>query len=259
MSRGVQHKLISRLEYRALDYCGHMKKYADNTRQERAKLVPFSHLTRPYSLMRGVTPMILGLHDESKNLGSALNAHSVVPIQLGPTDPQVPLANVEHKQHRCRYDDRVWPVAPTLGIGTTAPAAPMDIQFSSALGQENMFTLLRPNMPAPGMSYFKIGQSLSTKNAADIYYQHNGVSLDTNTLNFAFWGTGAKFTIQAGGNVGVGATSPANKFDVAGGMAVGATYGGGTTAGGTTAPSNGLIVQGNVGIGTNGTRLRDNT
>ena len=71
--------------------------------------------------------MSLGLHDESKKLGSALNAHSVVPIQLGPTGPQVPLANVEHKQHRCRYDDRVWPVAPTLGIGTTSPAYALDV------------------------------------------------------------------------------------------------------------------------------------
>jgi len=77
--------------------------------------------------------MILGLHDESKNLGSALNAHSVVPIQLGPTDPQVPLANVEHKQHRCRYDDRVWPVAPTLGIGTTAPGAKLEIAGTSGV------------------------------------------------------------------------------------------------------------------------------
>jgi hypothetical protein len=103
-----------------------------------------------------------------------------------------------------------------VGIGTTAPAAPLDFQSASSLGQENLFTILRPNMPAPGMNYFKIGQSLSTKNAADIYYQHNGVSLDTNSLNFAFWGTGARLTVQAGGNVGVGSTSPGQMLTVAG-------------------------------------------
>ena len=127
MSRGVQHKLISRLEYRALDYCGQLKKYADNTCQRRDKLTLLSHRTRRYGLKRGVTLMILGLNKESKNPGSAFNAHSVVPIQLGPTDPQVPLTNVEHKQHRCRYDDRVWPVAPTLGIGFTSPAAKLGV------------------------------------------------------------------------------------------------------------------------------------
>jgi len=52
------------------------------------------------------------------------------------------------------------------------------------------------------------------------------------------------------GHVGIGAIAPVNKLDVAGGLAIGATYGGGTSTGGTTAPVNGLIVQGNVGIGT---------
>ena len=126
MSRGVQHKLISRLECRALDYCGQLKKYADHTCQRRDKLTLLSHRTHRYGLKRGVTLMILGLNKESKNPGSAFNAHSVVPIQLGPTDPQVPLATVEHKQHRCRYDDRVWPVAPTLGIGTTVPTSALE-------------------------------------------------------------------------------------------------------------------------------------
>lgn len=47
------------------------------------------------------------------------------------------------------------------------------------------------------------------------------------------------------GNVGIGTTAVANKLDVEGGVAIGAGY-----SGTNAAPTNGLIVQGQVGIGT---------
>ena len=65
-----------------------------------------------------------------------------------------------------------------------------------------------------------------------------------------------RMRVTQDGNVGIGAIAPLNKLDVAGGMAIGATYGGGTSASGSTAPSNGLIVQGNVGIGTTAPRSK---
>ena len=51
-------------------------------------------------------------------------------------------------------------------------------------------------------------------------------------------------SIPSNGNLGIGITNPANKLDVAGGVAIGASYVG------NSAPSNGAIIQGNVGIGT---------
>ena len=59
-----------------------------------------------------------------------------------------------------------------------------------------------------------------------------------------------RMRIASTGNVGIGASAPNNKLDVAGSLAIGSTFGGGTSSSGSTAPTNGMIVQGNVGIGT---------
>jgi len=134
--------------------------------------------------------MILGLNKESKNPGSALNAHSVVPIQLGPTDPQVPLANVEHKQHRCRYDDRVWPVAPTLGIGTTTPGAPLWVNGSgTSAATANTAVFSAPNIG----SYTSVVHWGAT---GDVYWRSASSS-------------GKVILQDTGGNVGIGTTNPA--------------------------------------------------
>ncbi|HPR65485.1 MAG TPA: tail fiber domain-containing protein [Thermoanaerobaculia bacterium] len=57
--------------------------------------------------------------------------------------------------------------------------------------------------------------------------------------------SGSDMYSSVSGKVGIGTSTPANKMDVEGGMAIGATY-----SGSSAAPNNGLIVQGNVGIAT---------
>ncbi|RKZ31661.1 hypothetical protein DRQ36_01190 [bacterium] len=54
-----------------------------------------------------------------------------------------------------------------------------------------------------------------------------------------------KFIVKNDGNVGVGVLSPQNKLDVEGAMVVGTSF-----SGTSVAPSSGLLVQGNVGLGT---------
>jgi len=74
-------------------------------------------------------------------------------------------------------------------------------------------------------------------------------------VDYAIWGdaNGATWASYFNGKtyvsdkIGIGTTSPQNKLDVEGAMVVGSSY-----SGSSTAPSNGMLVQGNTGIGTTG-------
>lgn len=67
----------------------------------------------------------------------------------------------------------------------------------------------------------------------------------TGPLVFSVASETPKMLLDSNGNFGIDVLTPKNALDVSGGQVIGATY-----AGTNTAPSNGLLVQGNVGIGT---------
>ena len=191
--------------------------------------------------------MILGLNKESKNPGSALNAHSVVPIQLGPTDPQVPLTNVEHKQHRCRYDDRVWPVAPTLGIGTTSPASLLEVggnasvKYDAGTGSGNYLKLTLDNSNAASSKTSLLLANTSAATGWSIGSDLNGNNGD----DFFVWGGGsgaARLAINSAGNVGIGTTSPAGLLDVQA-SSTGGDYAAYFYNNGNTTSSNGVAIR----------------
>jgi hypothetical protein len=115
-----------------------------------------------------------------------------------------------------------------VGIGTTGPIGKLDVD------EGNNTRLVVTNNGTNRLFM----RSLDGSGTSDQY-------LDFRAYDYTFkvnGGTNAVF-IKNDGNVGIGVTNPANKLDVAGGMAIGAYVA-------NVAPTNGLVVSGRVGIGT---------
>jgi hypothetical protein len=95
----------------------------------------------------------------------------------------------------------------------------------------------------------EVGKTADTSGDLVFMEYHAGTIVTAPKIHFSSFAadptTTAKMTIDIlNGRVGIGTTGPLSKLDVNGGVAVG------TYAGNNAAPSNGLIVSGNVGIGT---------
>ncbi|MFA5857622.1 MAG: hypothetical protein WC955_00995 [Elusimicrobiota bacterium] len=102
---------------------------------------------------------------------------------------------------------------------------------------EGELTVLSPREQLMGVAY-----SFYTSTA--VYSQTTGAGTANYVTKFAATNQAGNSTIYDNGNIAIGNASPANKLDIEGNCAIGATYAG-TSAG----PANGLIIEGNVGIG----------
>jgi hypothetical protein len=118
-----------------------------------------------------------------------------------------------------------------VGIGTTSPAT-----------HAGYTTLALNNTTNGGVIDFMNNGTLTGQvyNSATSFNVYATTSIP---LIFSAGGT-PRMRILSTGEVGIGTTSPANKLDVAGSLAIGGTYAG------TAAPTDGAIIQGSVAIGT---------
>ncbi|MFH0855786.1 MAG: hypothetical protein V1869_04695, partial [Candidatus Omnitrophota bacterium] len=127
-----------------------------------------------------------------------------------------------------------------VGIGTTAPDYNLQVTGTLGIGSTAYFAgNVGIGTTSPAYELDVTGDIRTTGNV----YAPSGGSTQ------GYWKlTGSSlYPTSTSYNVGIGTTTPANKLDVEGNLAVGASY-----SGATPAPENGAIIQGNVGIGTTG-------
>ncbi|MGB0918593.1 MAG: fibrinogen-like YCDxxxxGGGW domain-containing protein [Flavobacteriales bacterium] len=104
-----------------------------------------------------------------------------------------------------------------VGVGTTTPQSQLHISSSSTDAAPSLAQFLRPTMTTTQANYIKLGKELSNGNAADIIFNWKGNNDPDNYLGFSFYGGGTPpLAVTVAGNVGVGNTSPDEKFHVNG-------------------------------------------
>ena len=147
--------------------------------------------------------------------------------------------------------------AGNVGINTTTPAYRLDVNGTAYIN-DTLTTRSQSNV-----AWLRVLRNtgttiqqrfVNTQNTA--YTATTGTTspiwtniIDNNNSNFMIstlndGGTGGFILLDAL-RTGIGLNNPVNRLDVEGAAAIGATY-----AGSSTAPTNGLLVEGNVGIGT---------
>jgi hypothetical protein len=79
-----------------------------------------------------------------------------------------------------------------VGIGTTNPGAPLEINSASTCAlASGILNLFQPNMPTSSALYIKLGTGLSNFNEADIAFNNAGSGSSSNNLSIGFYGGAA--------------------------------------------------------------------
>ncbi len=170
------------------------------------------------------------------------------------------------------------PVGNAVGIGTTAPKSTLAIAGGMAIGSTYASNNLAPTNSLLIEGNVGVGtpnpiQTLDINGGirvANGVIQGGGTAAITATSDFGLYGqvrgqwlrivstqapirfftdggigTTSRLSIDAGGNVGIGTTTPQSTLAIAGGVAIGNTF-----ASNAPAPNNSLVIEDKLGIGT---------
>jgi fibronectin-binding autotransporter adhesin len=114
-----------------------------------------------------------------------------------------------------------------LGVGTTQPAYAMEVTNTSRVSQllikdstdsnaNRFLSALDSSLTNNAVRYIAFGKANSTRNQAELVYQHAADGSGNNSFGIGFNAVNPIVNVLAGGNVGIGKTNPGSKLDVVG-------------------------------------------
>ena len=123
-----------------------------------------------------------------------------------------------------------------VGIGESNPARRLSVRRDTGIttGFNDISQFLDTTLGVGGSVSLNLGRANSTKNLGKMAFKYAGSGSNSNALNFGFYDADNLMTLLAGGNVGIGTTSPSTKLHIGG-----------------TAPGDSIIRQDSTVSGTN--------